>query len=91
MIRCDLGHEHETVDAAVACVRVTKLVNRGSTVPSTRSLELGPVASTSGAKTGRPRVHQDNAARQRAYRDRLAALVTTTVVEGTNRSARPAR
>jgi hypothetical protein len=70
MIRCDLDHEHETLDAALACLRVTKFGGRGSTLLSPRSPEPAPIASPSGARKGRQRKYTDNAARQRAYRER---------------------
>jgi len=68
MIRCDRGHEHETLDAAVACVRVTKLGRATETRETPESLQPAAVPSTERHPCGRPRVHASAAARQRAYR-----------------------
>jgi hypothetical protein len=46
MIRCDRGHEHETLDAAVACVRVTKLGRATETRETPESLQPAAVPST---------------------------------------------
>jgi hypothetical protein len=70
MTRCDAGHEHETLDAALTCVRVTKFEARGSTLLQARSPEPAPIASTERSKRGRPRKHASAAHRQRAYRER---------------------
>jgi len=72
MMRCDQGHDHDTLDAAVACVRVTKLAPATSTLPEAQSPAPAPVPSTERRLRGRPRKHSDSAARQRAYRERKA-------------------
>src|SRR4029453_6915302 len=71
MIRCDTVHEHDTLDAALACVRVTKVERGGPTLPEAGSPESAALASTSGARKGRPRRHPDNPTRHRAYRERM--------------------
>jgi hypothetical protein len=71
MIRCDRGHEHDELEAALACVRVTKLPAATETLPEARSPEPAPNPSTERHPGGRPRVHASAAARQRAYRDRV--------------------
>ena len=69
-MRRDLGHVHDSLDATVACVRVTKVAQATSTLPEAESPAPAPVPSTERGKTGRPRKHPDSAARQRAYRER---------------------
>jgi hypothetical protein len=54
MIRCDRGHEHETLDTAVACVRVTKLGRATETRETRESLQPAAVPSTERHPGGRP-------------------------------------
>ena len=89
MIRCDLGHGHDTLDAAVACVRVTKVESCGSTLPEARSPEPAPAAFASRPKQGRPRRYTDNAARQRAYRERQRRIQYRTAATKPHPRAMP--
>jgi len=84
MIHCDLGHEHESLDAAVACVRgqgdkPTPASGAGGAQPRSEAREGAPTGvpiDMTRRRPGRPRVHADvratRRAASRAYRERKA-------------------
>jgi hypothetical protein len=82
-MRCDAGHEHESLDAALACVRrSTKATTQGrSKAPRISRASAGKSKRVSVTRAlfptrrgGRPRIHADeqaaNRERQRRYRAR---------------------
>jgi hypothetical protein len=73
IMRCDQGHDHDTLEAATACVRVTKPALATSPLVEPRSLESSPEAARVAERGGRPRLYASNAARQAAYRQRRRA------------------
>jgi hypothetical protein len=86
MTRCDDGHEHETLDAAVTCVRARTKATPQGVQKSTRSAPEIPIGShtvfrySRAGKSGRPRValsEQRRKARERvrAYRGRQKQAV----------------